>query len=89
MPNFLEQAMYLDRKLEPALRKALDEVPVVALLGARQCGKTTLARHILKAVPGSIHLDLEKPDDLRALTDPQAFFRLHRRTMELLFLRHP
>jgi hypothetical protein len=73
--------MYITRKAEPILRNALEQMPVVALLGPRQCGKTTLARHVLQTLPDSVHLDLEKPDDLRALTDPQAFFGVHRRKL--------
>ncbi len=30
-----------------ALRAALDRAPVVAMLGPRQCGKTTLARQLV------------------------------------------
>ena len=34
----------LERRLAPALRTALGRMPVVVLTGARQTGKTTLAR---------------------------------------------
>lgn len=43
--------------------------PVVALLGPRQCGKTTLARQIAKA-RSSTYFDLEKPTDLARLSQP-------------------
>jgi len=33
---------------------------------------------MLDEKPELVYLDLERPDDARALTDPQAFFRLHR-----------
>jgi len=56
----------------------LDEVsqrlrqrPVVALLGARQVGKTTLARQIAAKWPGpTTWFDLERPDDIAQLGDP-------------------
>ena len=32
------------RKIEPILKKALDEYPVVTIFGPRQSGKTTLAK---------------------------------------------
>ena len=50
--------------------------PAVALLGARQVGKTTLAQMIASGRP-SIYLDLESPEDLIKLSDPTAFLSLH------------
>lgn len=47
--------------------------PVVAILGARQVGKTTLAGEVAKAWGGSVHtFDLEDRDDLAALREPKA-----------------
>ncbi len=43
--------------------------PAVALLGPRQCGKTTLARMLATGVPGD-YFDLEKPADLARLSAP-------------------
>lgn len=51
------------------LRRLLRRFPVVALLGARQIGKTTLARQIVEGVK-STYFDLEKPSDLRRLDEP-------------------
>jgi predicted AAA+ superfamily ATPase len=48
----------------------------VALLGARQVGKTTLAETISKGMD-SVYLDLEAPEDLLKLSDPAAFLRNH------------
>ena len=49
----------------------LNEFPVVALLGARQVGKSTLAQQLVQARPGpSAWFDLENPVDLTRLADP-------------------
>lgn len=48
--------------------------PAVALLGARQVGKSTVAGMVLKDFPEAIYLDLERPKDLNKLDDPEAFF---------------
>ncbi len=47
--------------------------PVVALLGPRQCGKTTLAKVFVATLPASqVHyFDLEDPEDLAKLREPK------------------
>jgi predicted AAA+ superfamily ATPase len=45
--------------------------PIAALLGPRQCGKTTLARMILEREPCT-YFDLENPVDLRRLSAPMS-----------------
>ena len=52
------------------LRRLLANYPVVALLGARQVGKTTLARAIAASWDGPAHFfDLESPPDVARLAD--------------------
>jgi len=51
------------------IARALDVHPVAALLGPRQCGKTTLARMIAEQQP-STYFDLENPVDVRRLSAP-------------------
>lgn len=67
--------MYVTRHVEEKLRKLIANNPVVAITGARQTGKSTLAKKILTEISGSIYLDLEKPSDLRKLEDPEWFFQ--------------
>jgi predicted AAA+ superfamily ATPase len=53
--------------------KRLQEFPVVAILGARQVGKTTLARQVIsgsRAPRIAAYFDLESPEDLARLEDP-------------------
>ena len=57
----------------PLLLKDLTEVPALALLVPRQCGKTTLARSLGAGIPGAVYLDLERPSDLRRLSDPELY----------------
>jgi predicted AAA+ superfamily ATPase len=52
------------------VRVALKRSPVVALLGPRQCGKTTLARDVEEHFGGSF-FDLENPRDLMRLENAQ------------------
>lgn len=54
-----------------ALRRLVSHNPVVALLGARQVGKTTLARQLARSRHGLTHFfDLESIADLSRLADP-------------------
>lgn len=75
----------LPRLLESDLRRALRESPAVALLGPRQCGKTTLALNLVATDPQAIYLDLERPADQRRLTDPDLYFRAQREKGTRLF----
>lgn len=69
---------YLPRAIQAKIEERLADSPVVALLGPRQCGKTTLVRETLAGRPDVVYLDLERPSDLAKLRDPELFFTLHR-----------
>lgn len=64
----------IPRFLNGFVEKGLQQVPAVAILGPRQCGKTTLARQLVKPVENVLYLDLERPSDLARLSDPEALF---------------
>jgi predicted AAA+ superfamily ATPase len=57
------------QRLEEAVRLALRQGRVVALVGPRQAGKTTLARTILPAASPN-YFDLESPTDVARLAEP-------------------
>jgi predicted AAA+ superfamily ATPase len=62
---------FIRRKLDSELRKAAQETPVVALLGPRQSGKTTLARMVFK---DHNYVNLEDLEQRRyALAEPKSF----------------
>jgi len=67
--------MYYNRLLENEVLKSIRTNPVSAILGPRQCGKSTLAKKILKSFPDSIYLDLERPSDIEKLNDAEWFFQ--------------
>lgn len=62
----------LKRQITDKLRATIAQVPAVVLLGARQVGKTTLAKAIVRDTP-SVYLDLESPEDLLKLSDPVSY----------------
>jgi predicted AAA+ superfamily ATPase len=55
--------------LEGRIRRSIKSNPVTALFGPRQCGKTTIARRIVKS-NALEYFDLEDPVDLRRLDEP-------------------
>lgn len=69
---------YIPRILEERVRTSIAENPVTALLGPRQCGKSTLSKQIVFQRDDAVFLDLERPSDLQKLDDPEWFFTSQR-----------
>ncbi len=72
MVNFV-----IARLIEANVKKDLSSFPVVAILGPRQVGKTTLARRLIAQRSDTVFLDLERPSDLNKLVDAETYFELH------------
>ena len=67
--------MLISRKIESAIAKRALKMPVIALLGPRQSGKTTLARELFKS---HSYVSLENFDYREfARTDPRNFLQTH------------
>lgn len=65
-----------NRIVEPEILALISNTPVVALLGPRQAGKTTLVRKIQEKFSNpSIYLDLESNADLIRLQDPELYLQ--------------
>lgn len=60
------------------IEEGLKVSPIVALLGPRQCGKTTLAKEIAKNRSTNTYLDLENSRDLSYLEHAQNFLENRR-----------
>lgn len=73
----------LGRWIEHRIKHAIEQVPAVVLLGARQVGKTTIAHVVSQHYP-SLYLDLESPADMLKLKDPISFFHMHRDKLIIL-----
>jgi len=69
---------YVVRIAEKALAEALARSPVTAILGPRQCGKSTLAREYLrKSGDSAVYLDLQNRSHRNMLAEPELFFEEH------------
>jgi len=63
----------LDRALQPTLKRLVKHFPVVAVIGPRQSGKTTLVRKIFSE---HAYVSLEDPSERAfALEDPKGFLK--------------
>jgi len=66
----------LKRKNEiTTLNRLIKRYPVTAIIGARQVGKTTLARKIIKSFNKTHYFDLENPEDRARISDPMLAFK--------------
>ncbi len=84
MPRPLTRSTHL-----AAVRSLLRQFPVVAVLGARQVGKTTLARALVGAHRGrSTFFDLESPEDRARLADPLIALRALRGLVVIDEIQH-
>ncbi|OGQ98937.1 MAG: hypothetical protein A2505_03370 [Deltaproteobacteria bacterium RIFOXYD12_FULL_55_16] len=71
------QGEYTIRRLEQEVAACLRDFPAVAILGPRQCGKSTLAKKIIGNRADSVYLDLELPSDVLKLSEPELFLGRH------------
>jgi hypothetical protein len=63
----------ISRVAEPKIKKLAGQFPAVLILGPRQCGKTTLAKHFLRGK----YFDLEKPSDSQVFAGDIEFALRH------------
>lgn len=79
--------MYVERELEKKILKFIGTPEIIALLGARQVGKTTLMRRIFDQIGGSkIFLDFEDPEIYGLFDeDVKTFGRLYVENNDFVF----
>jgi uncharacterized protein len=65
---------YIPRLIEKSLVEFTAFFPATAILGPRQCGKSTLIKEFLKKNQNSLYLDLQLDSDRQKLTNPEQFF---------------
>jgi predicted AAA+ superfamily ATPase len=68
----------INRRIQTEIIDSLSFFPVVAIIGPRQVGKTTLAKLIMAgSTKPTLYLDLERQSDLFKLNDAELFFSQH------------
>ncbi len=77
--------MYLPRKAEKEILDLAAFFPAVVIVGPRQVGKTSLARHIANQLARpSLYIDLEIPEERALLSEPSLFLEQHREETVIL-----
>ena len=65
----------INRKMEGKLREYLQIFPAVAILGSRQCGKSTMIKMFAEKQGHLLYVDLQHRADRQKLDNPSLFFR--------------
>ncbi|RLD35674.1 MAG: hypothetical protein DRI74_10435 [Bacteroidetes bacterium] len=69
--------MNVHRYIYDEIMESLEHFPITAIIGARQVGKTTLAKQVMKHFENALYIDLEKPSDRTMLSDAEQFFKFN------------
>lgn len=79
--------MYIRRFLEGDIERYLKKREIIAIIGPRQSGKTTLLRHFYENVKNAVFLDFEDRDTLELFTDDiNSFVELYAKKHDYVFI---
>jgi predicted AAA+ superfamily ATPase len=78
---------YIGRELETKINKSLQDREIIAILGARQCGKTTLMKHISKKLQNANFISFDDREILQEFnTNIKEFIKKHVESFDYLFI---
>lgn len=78
---------YIPRKLEQSIRHFLNAPEIIAILGARQCGKTTMMKHLIAKLPKAVSLSFEDQKTLALFEQaPDDFISAYVKGNQYLFI---
>ena len=70
--------MYIQRIIKSDVLELIENFPIIGIIGPRQVGKTTFVKELISQInKESVYLDLELPEDLSKLQDPQLYLEQH------------
>jgi len=79
--------MYVRRFLESSIKKYLKDKEIIAIVGARQCGKTTLMQEIFKGLENAEFISFEDRDTLALFSkDVKSFIEKYVKGIKYLFI---
>ncbi|MBI2631972.1 ATP-binding protein [Candidatus Pacearchaeota archaeon] len=78
---------YIQRDLEENIRNYIEKKEIIAIVGARQCGKTTLMEHIFKDLKRAVFISFEDRKILSFFeNDIDSFAELYVKNYDYLFI---
>lgn len=78
---------YIQRFLEKTIMENMKCREIIALIGPRQSGKTTLLKHIYEAIGDGVFLSFDDREELELFVeDEKAFAELHAKNARYLFI---
>ena len=79
--------VYIERELESKIQKYLKRKEIIAIVGARQCGKTTLMKHLLKNLKNSKFISFDDQKILQIFEqDIDLFIKRYIDRIDFLFI---
>jgi predicted AAA+ superfamily ATPase len=82
--------MYIKRELERLVFDYLDKPEIIAILGPRQSGKTTLMKHIFETLNSAEFISFEDRKTLELFVeDEKSFAELYVKNNRYLFIDEP
>ena len=81
------EEVYIERELENKIKKYLKRKEIIAILGARQCGKTTLMRHVFKDLKNAKFISFDNKKILQVFEqDIELFIKNYIENTDFLFV---
>jgi predicted AAA+ superfamily ATPase len=79
--------IYIERELEQKISKYLGRKEIIAIVGARQCGKTTLMKHIFGSLENAKFISFDDRDVLELFSgDTKLFIKKYVEGTDFLFI---
>lgn len=79
--------MYIGRELEEKIRKYLRRKEIIAIVGARQCGKTTLMKHVFEDLKNAKFIGFDDQNILQTFNeDIELFIETYIKETDFLFI---
>ena len=79
--------MYINRFLEKGMKPYITKKEIIAVVGPRQSGKTTLLKHIFNSLNNALYLDFEDRETLELFNeDIKSFAELYVKPYKYLFI---
>ncbi len=80
--NYRKEFMFISRNLEPIIRAGAKQVPIIAIIGPRQSGKSTLAKDMF---PDYLYVDMQDAELFEfANNDPKGFLNSYKNKRGLI-----